>query len=247
VPSQWDSAQWQAANAANGDALTSRAVAAMAASLALPAMTTESAAQLAEAEGLVTHLTSLILIDEAATQEASIPATRKVELPTPRTAGMPVMLRRARGALSVGYMRAGSPPAAVPAAAPEPVRAARRPLQSSLGHDGERAATSKPRRDRFNAGDLVDAIDWNQAPDRLQTGDLADLDPAVAQAIRDLASRMEVIDLARKLALDPLLLVIGLLALMQADRNRSAARISSAIFGKRSRREIDEAAMAAGL
>jgi hypothetical protein len=28
-------------------------------------------------EGLVTHLTGLILIDEAATQEASIPATRR--------------------------------------------------------------------------------------------------------------------------------------------------------------------------
>jgi hypothetical protein len=80
------SARSQPADTAAGDALALRAVAAMAASLALPAMATESAAQLAEAEGLVTHLTSLILIDEAATQEASIPATRKVALPTPRAA-----------------------------------------------------------------------------------------------------------------------------------------------------------------
>jgi hypothetical protein len=80
------SARSQPADTAAEDALALRAVAAMAASLALPAMATESAAQLAEAEGLVTHLTSLILIDEAATQEASIPATRKVALPTPRAA-----------------------------------------------------------------------------------------------------------------------------------------------------------------
>ena len=47
-----------------------RAVAALAASFALPAFETESAAQLAEAEGLVTHLTSLVLVDEAADRSA---------------------------------------------------------------------------------------------------------------------------------------------------------------------------------
>ena len=77
--------------------------------------------------------------------------------------------------------------------------------------------------------------------------DLADLDPTLARAIRDLAARAEVIELAKKLALDPLVLVIGLLARMQADRNRSAARIARAIFGKRPRREVDEAAATAGI
>ena len=42
-----------------------RAVAALAASVALPSLDTESASQLAETEGLVTHLTSLVLVDEA--------------------------------------------------------------------------------------------------------------------------------------------------------------------------------------
>jgi hypothetical protein len=36
------------------------------------------------------------------------------------------------------------------------------------------------------------------------------------------------------------LLVIGLLARIQADRNRSAARIARAIFGRRPRREIEK-------
>jgi hypothetical protein len=109
------------------------------------------------------------------------------------------------------------------------------------------AAPSKPQRDRFDGGGLADAIGWDQAPHRLQAGDLADLDPTVARVIRDLAARAEVIELARKLALDPLVLVIGLLARMQADRNRSAARIARAIFGKRPRREVDEAAATAGI
>ena len=106
---------------------------------------------------------------------------------------------------------------------------------------------SKPRRDRFDGGGLADAIGWDQAPRRLQAGDLADLDPTVARAIRDLAARAEVIELAKTLGLDPLVLVIGLLARMQADRNRSAARIVRAIFGKRPHRELDEAAATAGI
>ena len=97
------------------------------------------------------------------------------------------------------------------------------------------------------AASLPEAIDWDQAPHRLQAGDLAELHPTVAQAIRDLAARPEIIELAKKLALDPLVLVIGLLARMQADRSRSAARIARAIFGKRPRREVDEAAATAGI
>jgi hypothetical protein len=329
------SARWQPADTATGDALTLRAVAAMAASLALPAMATESAAQLAEAEGLVTHLTSLILIDEAATQEDAIPATRKVALPTPRTdamcrmvAGMaehlhgaddfaPAAVRQSfshgrtktvvvekvkRRTVAPGDGKTAESGAAAPAAAARraspaakaaapatawwrrisslaaalsrrwlPRRGSRSPTQAPGGKpsgvvlrtltEEERSARAhaladakireieerriaeeaarRPQHDRFNVGGLADAIGWDQAPYRLQTGALTDLDPTVARAIRDLAARAEIIELAKKLALDPLMLVIGLLAHIKADRNRSAARIARAIFGKRPRREVD--------
>lgn len=221
------SAQWQPTPATTGDALTLRAAAAMAASLALPAMATESAAQFAEAEGLVTHLTSLILIDEAATQEASIPATRKVGLPRPRTAAMVEQVLALRADILF---------------APQFSDARCDEFAQSL----DEPAVSKPQRDRFNGGDLAVAIGWDQAPHRLQIGDLVDLDPTVTRAIRDIAARSEIIELARKLAIDPLVLVIGLLARMQAYRNRSAKRIARAIFGKRPPREVDEAAAMAG-
>ncbi len=243
------SARWQPTDATTGDALMPRAVAAMAASLALPAMATERAAQLAEAEGLVTHLTSLILIDEAATQEASIPLTRKVALPTPRTAAMPVMAAAPMsGAFPSAARRvAAEGRASAKMAAPRPSGIASR-LRSLLGRDGTEDTPAVPSKsDRFDGGGLADAIDWDQAPHRLQAGDLGDLDPAIARAIRDLATRAHVIELASKLALDPLVLVIGLLARTQADRNRSAARIARAIFGKRPRREVDEAAATAGI
>ncbi|HEV2955299.1 MAG TPA: VIT domain-containing protein [Xanthobacteraceae bacterium] len=228
------SAQWQQTGTTAGDALTLRAVAAMAASLALSAMASEAAAQLAEAEGLVTHLTSLVLVDEAATQEASIPATRKIALPTPRTAAMPAMAAAAMmPEVSVSLARR--------AAARE-----RRYFASIPPEEADRAP-SKPARTRVDGGLLAFAIAWDLAPHRLQAGDLGDLDPAVVRAIRDLAARADVIALAKKLALDPLVLVIGLLARMWADRDRSAARIARAIFGNRPRRDVDEAAAAAGI
>lgn len=68
--------------------IESRAVAALAASLMLPTLDAEAAAALAQAEGLVTHLTSLVLVDEAGVMQEGVPATRKVALPSPATAGL---------------------------------------------------------------------------------------------------------------------------------------------------------------
>jgi hypothetical protein len=74
-------------------------------------------------------------------------------------------------------------------------------------------------------------IDWNAAPQRLQTGDLSALDPDVAQAIRAAAASTEVLALASKFALDPIVLVVALIAPSEASRSRSAARLAKAIFG----------------
>jgi hypothetical protein len=55
-------------------------VAALAANLQIPRLSEEDAASLASAEGLVTHLTSLVLVDEAAVAQDSIPLRRRVPL-----------------------------------------------------------------------------------------------------------------------------------------------------------------------
>jgi hypothetical protein len=80
------------AEQANGRAvrasLFSRAVAAMAARLLMPILADEQAGALAEAEGLVSHLTRLVLIDEAGAQQNTLPVTRKIPLATSATAAM---------------------------------------------------------------------------------------------------------------------------------------------------------------
>ena len=68
--------------------LFSHAVAAIAARLLMPSLADEKAAALAEAEGLVSHLTSLVLIDEASVQQNTLPVTRKIPLATPAIAAM---------------------------------------------------------------------------------------------------------------------------------------------------------------
>jgi hypothetical protein len=73
-------------------------------------------------------------------------------------------------------------------------------------------------------------IDWNLAPQKLQSGDLSLLPPHVGQAIRLIANHSDVVALSRTLGLDPVVLVIGLLA-YASRKHRSAARLARAIFG----------------
>ena len=53
--------------------------------LAIPLMDEDAAAKLAQAEGIVCHLTSLVLVDEAGERQAGLPAPRKIALSPPRT------------------------------------------------------------------------------------------------------------------------------------------------------------------
>jgi len=66
--------------AANDDASI---IGAVAAALALPSLPETIAAQVAQAHGLVTHMTSLVLVDEAGDMQAGLPAQRQVPLSTP--------------------------------------------------------------------------------------------------------------------------------------------------------------------
>src|SRR4029450_5828721 len=72
-------------------------------------------------------------------------------------------------------------------------------------------------------------INWDLAPQRLQAGDLSTLDRDVARAIQTAAALTEVVVLARQLALDPVAVVVGLIARFESSRNRSATRLAKAI------------------
>jgi hypothetical protein len=218
IEASWKDASSEGAEPASIDM---RAVAAVATSLVLPALTTEAAAVLAEAEGLVTHLTSLVLVDEAGDVQESLPATRKIALPTPRTAmaacavagAAPELDARARGGL----------------------HAAKR-ARSMLGDIG---GLFSPPPDGMLRADFVEETDlssiagtivWDEAPHKLQSGDLSMLPGYAEHAIREAAAHSHVAALAHTLGLDPVVLVIGLLA-YAARKHRSAARLARAIFG----------------
>jgi hypothetical protein len=109
-------ASFEAAAVPADHSIAVRAVAALAASLRLPTLGTAEAAQLAEAEGLVTHLTSLVLVDEHGATQETIPASRKVPLATPATAGLAA--GRASIPREMGYF--ASSPASAPVAACAP-------------------------------------------------------------------------------------------------------------------------------
>jgi Vault protein inter-alpha-trypsin domain len=225
-------AQWQDKVQGSMEATPeSRAVSALAASIALPALDTESAAQFAESEGLVTHLTSLVLVDEAGAVQEGLPATRKVALSSPR-------MMAQESALVVACQ-----------SGPELNQLAEREFCRMIAPKPSSALVPPiaPDSSRADLSILARRIDWDAAPQRLQAGDVSALDHEVALAIHSAAAMPEVVAFARQLGIDPVALVIGLVARSETLMNRSAARVAKAIFGDIAREGLDRIAQMLGL
>jgi len=79
-----------------------RLIGATAAMLAIPLMRDAVASALAEREGVACHLTRLVLVDVAGERQASLPATRKIALATPRTTYAETMMAADRSAQRSG-------------------------------------------------------------------------------------------------------------------------------------------------
>ncbi|MGA7324046.1 MAG: VIT domain-containing protein [Rhodomicrobium sp.] len=212
--------------------LDGRAIAAFAASLALPALPEKMAARLAQSEGLVTHLTSFVLVDEAGARQEGIPATRKVALPTPSGAYHPES-RINRSSRSGPLFALGGEFAA-----------AREPLKRRL--PSRKPATEKSQGDGGLA-QLAARLPWHLAPQRLQAGDLSDLPPQDASVIMQAAAKPGLAEVAAGLGIAPVVLVIALLALTLGPTNRTAARIARSILGKAPPADARTAAAALGL
>jgi hypothetical protein len=214
-----------------------RAVAALAASLALPGMSEEVAAELAEAEGLITHLTSYILVDEAGGRQAGPPATRKVALPSPRTLAMHACLSLpSAGAVSFERFRFKT----------RLFSRAYIPRESAIFDDLRKVLRSPVTTwdgqiEKTDLSGVGSSLDWSD-PERLKGGDLGGLDPHISERIRAAAAQPEVVALATRLGLDPVVVVIGLIARAIAKENQLAGRFERALFGRRAKREIDSLA-----
>jgi hypothetical protein len=195
--------------------------------LAIPLMSQEAAAELAAREGIVCHLTSLVLVDEAGTRHEGVPATRKVALSTPRTSDAGAVF---------ACLAPASPRHAVMADYEEemPLERSRRSMVSSGRLLSRRDAPSAPKpavnRPQINLGRVLARIDWDADPDALRRGDLHLLQPDVTALIWE-AARLATIDaLAWATGLDPAVAVIALMAKAAAKGNRAADRLARSLL-----------------
>jgi hypothetical protein len=176
-----------------------RQIGATAAALAVPLLDERAAAALAKREGIVTHLTSLILVDQEGERCGEIPARRKVPLDWRRVGAV-----RAFGAAPTRmYQHAGGT------------------LNDRMGTSLAPIALGGPEKLE---------IDWDADPESLRRGDLSQLCPDKAEAIRKAAQGQAIVALATALGLDPIVVVIALFARAEI-MNRSAQRLSRAVLG----------------
>lgn len=224
-------ARWGVAEAAAEQSIEPRAVAAVVASLLLPTLSTDAAAALAEAEGLVTHLTSLVLVDQEGTVQSAIPATRKVALPTPVSQFNDIMAMtdaRLSAEMQCRVRTPSAPPPAARAVRQDNLAAPRlRDWMQSLFRSNHRAAPAQSNADWAR---LSARINWALAPQELRTGNLSSLDADLAALIRRLADEPIIAEAAKTLGCTPVALVIALLARAAAPQSRAARRIARAVL-----------------
>jgi len=267
------------ADASDGenDEAFGRAVGAYAASLAMLALGELSAGALAEAEGLVTHLTSLILVDEDGANQDGLPAMRKVALPTPAThirmcPPQPVRMYMDDGSRHSAYAAArsfadfeddASPPAARPVR-PSSVNRCAAPaaryatpgaspsghVRQNFSHGRSKSVVSVIKKWRHTPPDLsnlVGKIDWAAHGNALAAGDFSFLDSREGAELLR-ASEMSVVRrAARKAEISQVLLIIGLLARAEGSANRHASRVARVILANIDDRGAAQVAARIGL
>jgi Vault protein inter-alpha-trypsin domain len=221
-------AEWKPVKDRACDVPHNRCVAAMAASLALPVLDKEPAAALAEAEGLVTHLTSLVLVDEAGEVQQGVPASRKIALPAPRvshsSAGA-VMARRQTPAPSQKERCFSTSALTTPQYSADLASSAPKQQRQRSGRDEAQNDIT------LSLQKVAQGIDWTLSPNQLLVGDLSALDPQDALLIKRAAELPEVVAIAAVMNIDPAVLVVALIAQSQSAGNRPAGRVAKAIFG----------------
>ncbi|HLY58690.1 MAG TPA: hypothetical protein VKS60_24215, partial [Stellaceae bacterium] len=233
-----------------------RIIGQVAAALALSQMDEESAACLAEAEGIVCHLTSLVLVDEAGATQDSLPAMRKVELSVPRTAAMaPAGAPSQPAAPSVAAR--GLPPAGGHAKTKVAVSEAPRGRGGSFAlglarlfrgrdRDAVVGGLSEPP-PIFDLAALARSIDWSSDPQSLRRGDLSRLSAEAIAVIEAAAAVGDIAPLSRSANEAPIVIVLALLAWTVSATDRGARRFARAVLDRLSMDEILAGVKAIGL
>ena len=218
------------AEAGEGAGEFAEAVAGYAAGLALCGLDQDAATRLAVREGLVTHLTSLVLLDRDGESVDGLPVTRKVPLPTP-----PPVLAHAAYCL------------APPQSAPRRLLRSR-PMLGSMEYRGTLSVSdfkiAGPPADaedlQFGGRDFAREIDWNVLANALIEGRLDSLEEPVAAFVRAMAELEEVKQAAADLGMDPIRLVIAWLASSAAKESRHAKRVARRLLKSVDRKRFEK-------
>lgn len=242
-------AEWTAASPVDGadDDVDAHAVGVLAAALAIPFLPADEATAVAIAHGLVGHLTSLVLIDDAGELQEGLPASRKVPLMTPAGQKRRMSLfglvtgmgGHGADAGDIAYQRRPSTDqgkvlgsgrnvvvTANAMAMDSPAPAASGMLEEDI-LDGpaflRRSATAIVP----DAG----SIDFSRNPENLRRGDFDDLSPTVRSFLEQMPASAEVATLAAYLGAPPSVIVLALLAWRDRGQDRHAARFARAVLG----------------
>jgi hypothetical protein len=185
------------------------AVGRYAAALALPLLPEALAGAFAAAHGLCTHLTSLVLVDEAGAVQADLPEMRKVPL-MQRLGSISPMAR-------VGQSLVMSAPSFDNAEAfSASLRAARQPAAPTPSPPG----TGPGNR-----------IDWAALGPGIARGDISEVPPEQILRLRSIVKALGIIELAAALGVDPMIVALALVAEREGRTDRRAQRVANRILG----------------
>ena len=211
----------------------SKAATAVAASLVVNCATPKFAAQYAVSEGIVSHLTSLVLVDEVGDTQSELPTMRKIALP--KTSSVTAMHMYAAHGSSAMFESASESAQSVSysmeflrSSSPTRGRSDRR----AFSYSSVPQPSARP--DRLQ---VVRLIDWGDNPERLIHGDFSGLHPEAQRLIKELSGDDQLRHLSDRYEMPSEIVAIALLANFASDEEPRAGRIWSVIF-KRLREDL---------
>ena len=175
----------------------SEGVAAYAASLALTSLSEAAAGKLAVREGLITHLTSLVLVDEEGPLQDTLPMTRKVNLPTPRTASGMVYDLASRVKFMIRTPDVLEDMKLPPL--PRPLTEATYDLAPPSPDMPEAEKEEERDRQTSNLYLVTSSINWKKQGRALAGGNLSGLEPAVAASVQALVTHKDILEAAARM------------------------------------------------
>ncbi len=190
-----------------------KAVGALAAAIALPRLAEDQAMDVAASHGLVCHLTSLVLVDEAGAVQDGLPAQYKVPLMESRQT-----LRETTNSFSLTSARFRIELRETPTVLPR-----------------------FPRYPREALSEMAREIDWGAYPEALRRGDLTAVPPGCEELIFWASHVPEVVSLADGNR-SAIAIVLALMARFVAGEDRAAARIARTVLAGLDETSIAKAA-----